>query len=168
MWLRFQTSTACSSNVFLSDHTHPPSSHAHVFSFPVLFSACRQRRRQRARDVTMSRAGAPGSSGPRPLLFPECALSTRLGYFWLPLPPPLQVISGSPPPHTPSQPRASMAEGGVGAALQEAPNPQRRWVVGKGPREALGWWPCCAEGPPSRASGFSPPPTVGEVSVVLP
>lgn len=129
MWLRFQTSTACSSNVFLSDHTHPPSSHAHVFSFPVLFSACRQRRRQRARDVTMSRAGAPGSSGPRPLLFPECALSTRLGYFWLPLRPPSK-LSVSPHPHThpPSLVLPWLREGWV--------QPSRRLPIPRGG----GWW----------------------------
>lgn len=128
-------------------------------------------------------AGRGGGKGPETSPCPEQGLQAPLGrgrccsqnvlsqHVWDIFgihSPPLQVISGSPPPHTPSQPRASMAEGGVGAALQEAPNPQRRWVVGKGPREALGWWPCCAEGPPSRASGFSPPPTVGEVSVVLP
>lgn len=147
MWLRFQTSTACSSNVFLSDHTHPPSSHSHVFSFPVLSSVCRQRRWQKARDVSMSRAGAPGSSGLRPLLSPECALSTSLGYFWLPPP---QAISGSPPPHTPSQPRASMTGGGVGAVLSEAPSPQRRWVVGKVLREALG---CSHAAPRAHSPG---------------
>lgn len=128
MRLRFQTSTACSSNVFLSDHTHPPSSHAHVFSFPVLFSACRQRRRQRARDVTMSRAGAPGSSS-RGRCCSQNVLSQHVwDIFGIHSPPSKLSVGPHPHTHPPSLVLPWLREGWV--------QPSRRLPI---PREGR-WW----------------------------